>query len=97
MSLFNAQHDCEDGDCGYAIHDASTQDGQATANAKEAVIHSAHNKFFIDFHALHSAWRPREVLPETSQSLCHTSPIARSFAMRWQENCRRLTPESVKR
>ena len=27
------------------------------------MIHSTHDKFFINLHALHNAWRIREVLP----------------------------------
>jgi len=34
---------------------------------------------------------------ETSLSLSHTSPTARSFTSRWQGNYRRLTPRSVRR
>ena len=58
--IFNAQHDCEGGECGYAINDT---DGQAAAKVERKVIHSAHDKFFINLHALHNAWRLREVLP----------------------------------
>ena len=27
------------------------------------MIHSAHDKFFVNLHALHNGWRLREVLP----------------------------------
>jgi len=61
--IFNAQHDCEGGECSYTINDAGTQNDQATAKVERTIIHSAHNKFFINLHALHNAWRLREVLP----------------------------------
>ena len=61
--IFNAQHDCEGGECGYTISDAGAHDGQATAKVERKMIHSAHDRFFINLHALHNAWRLREVLP----------------------------------
>lgn len=60
---FNAQHDCEGGECGYTPGNTSAQDGQATVKAERKVIHSTHNAFFINLHVLHNAWRLREVLP----------------------------------
>lgn len=33
--------------------------------AKTTIVHSAHDKFFINTHALHNAWRLREVLPQS--------------------------------
>ena len=44
------------------INDTSTQDGQAAAKVERTIIHSAHDKFFINLHVLHNAWRLREVL-----------------------------------
>lgn len=61
--IFNAQHDCEGGDCGYTITETSAPDGQASAKIERKMVHSTHNKYFINTHALHNAWRLREVLP----------------------------------
>jgi len=61
--IFNAQHDCEGGECSYTVNSTGTHDGQATAKVGKTVIHSTHNKYFINLHALHNAWRIREVLP----------------------------------
>ena len=57
--IFNAQHDCEGGKCGYGT--GTYNGGQTTA--KRTIIHSTHDRFFINLHALHNAWRLREVLP----------------------------------
>ncbi|KAF9779423.1 hypothetical protein BJ322DRAFT_1167229 [Thelephora terrestris] len=63
--LFNAQHDCEGGECGYEVDEVSTQNGQPTRRARieRKIMHSTHDKYFINLHALHNAWRLREVLP----------------------------------
>jgi len=61
--IFNAQHDCEDGNCSYTVNSTSTHNDQATAKVEKKMIHSNHDKFFINLHALHNAWRIREVLP----------------------------------
>lgn len=58
--IFNAQHDCEGGDCSYTISDTN---GQTAAKVERTLTHSTHDKFFINLHALHNAWRLREVLP----------------------------------
>ena len=61
--VFNAQHDCEGGGCDYTTCNTSVQDRRATTKSEQRINHSAHNKFFINLHALHNAWRIREVLP----------------------------------
>jgi hypothetical protein len=37
--------------------------GRRAATAEKKIIHSTHDKFFINLHALHNAWRLREILP----------------------------------
>ena len=37
---------------------------QPAAKIKRMVIHSTHDKHFINLHALHNVWRLREVLPQ---------------------------------
>ena len=61
--IFNAQHDCEGGECGYTIDDTGTQNRQVKTKTKRTMAHSNHDKFFINLHALHNGWRIREVLP----------------------------------
>ena len=61
--IFNAQHDCEGGKCGYAIDDTSTLNSQAKTKVKRTMLHSNHDIFFINLHALHNAQLIREVLP----------------------------------
>ena len=61
--VFNAQHDCEGGECGYTIDETGEQGGQPTAKTERRIAHSAHNKYFINLHALHNAWRLRKALP----------------------------------
>jgi hypothetical protein len=39
----------------------TTSDSQA--RTKGQASHTPHDKFFINFHALHNGWRLREVLP----------------------------------
>ena len=93
--IFNTQHDCEGGECGYTINDAGTHDRQAMAKVERRMIHSAHNKFFIDLHALHNAWRLREVLP---QKLTEPMPYVadhQEFHHKMARNCRRAAPKSV--
>ncbi|KAF9786365.1 hypothetical protein BJ322DRAFT_1099898 [Thelephora terrestris] len=63
--LFNAQHDCEGGECGYTIDETGEHDGQPTAKTKRTITHSTHDKYFINTHALHNAYRLREVLPRS--------------------------------
>ena len=61
--ILNVQHDCEGGECAYAIDEVGEQDGQPTAKIERRIMHSAHDKYFINLHALHNAWRLREALP----------------------------------
>lgn len=61
--IFNAQHDCEGGECGYAIDETNAQGGQPATKPDRRMMHSAHDKYFINLHALHNAWHLHEVLP----------------------------------
>lgn len=61
--IFNAQHDCEEGKCSYTIHDTDRPTGKSATKVRRNFQHSNHNKFFVNLHALHNAWRLREVLP----------------------------------
>ena len=63
--IINVQHDCEGGKCEYEIDETGPQDGQPVAKIERRIVHSTHDKYFINLHALHNAWRLRETLPRT--------------------------------
>ena len=58
--IFNAQHDCEGGQCSRTAGDTGTQ---TTAGAGGKLTHSINGKYLINTHALHNAWRLHEILP----------------------------------
>lgn len=91
--IFNAQHDCKGRECGYAIDETNAQGGQPATKPDRRMMHSAHDKYFINLHALHNAWRLHEGI---SPNPCHIFPTVKSFTARWQENFKRPTQQSAR-
>jgi len=93
LFIFNAQHDCEGGECGYTIDSTGTQNGQATAKVERKVIHSTHNKFFINLHALHNAWRLHEVLPRNLTEPVPYVPNRKEFHHKMARKLQKKNPQ----
>lgn len=93
--LFNAQHDCEGGGCSHEISEISgTRGGQPTAKTKRKMLHTTHDKYFINLHALHNAWRLREVLP---RNLTEPVPYASNREEFHREMARKLQKANPKK
>ena len=60
--IFNAQHDCKGGKC-RLIETNALQDREETSRTELIVEHSNFDRYFINLHAHHNAWRLRKVLP----------------------------------
>ena len=60
--IFNAQHDCKEGGC-QLVETHSLQDREETSRMELAVKHSSVERYVINLHAHHNAWRLRKVLP----------------------------------
>ena len=59
---FNAQHDCKSGGCQLAETNLF-QEHKETSKTQLAVKHSNVDRYIINLHAHHNAWRLRKVLP----------------------------------
>jgi hypothetical protein len=60
--VFNAQHDCEGGAC-QLVETRTFQDREETSKVELTVKHSNFNRYIVNLHAHHNAWRLRKVLP----------------------------------
>jgi len=60
--IFNAQHDCMEGGC-QLVETSTFQDCEETSKTELAVKHSNIDRYIINLHAHHNAWRLRKVLP----------------------------------
>ena len=60
--IFNAQHDCEGGGC-QLVETNVLQDREETSRTELTVEHSNLDRYLINLHAHHNAWRLRKVLP----------------------------------
>lgn len=60
--IFNAQHDCHGGAC-QLVETVAHQDRELTSMTELIVEHSNFNRYFVNLHAHHNAWRLRKVLP----------------------------------
>ena len=58
--IFNAQYDCEGGQCGHTVSNTGIQ---TVVGAGRKLIHSTYGKYLINTHALHNVWRLHEIPP----------------------------------
>ena len=58
---FNAQHDCNGGGC-KLVKTRALQDYEETSRTELTVEHSDFDRYAINLHAHHNAWRLRKVL-----------------------------------
>jgi len=60
--IFNAQHDCKGGEC-RLVETKVLQDREETSRKELTAKHSNFDRYLINLHAHHNAWRLRKVLP----------------------------------
>ncbi|KZT28379.1 hypothetical protein NEOLEDRAFT_1161183 [Neolentinus lepideus HHB14362 ss-1] len=65
LFLFNAQHDCTQGNCGATGWRSVHQERQTTSLQERCIVHEDDDRFILNMHALHNAALIRDVLPRS--------------------------------